>query len=85
MVAWRVDENDTDYIGGVFSSFTAVSHCYARVVPEIFGYNLFTMVHARNEEEMESIVNKMSSVSGLKDFQIIRSIKELKKISMSYF
>lgn len=85
MVAWRINEETADSIGGIFASFTEVSHCYVRAVPENFGYNLFTMVHARSKEEMEEIVNKMSSLSGLKDFQVIRSIKELKKISMSYF
>jgi hypothetical protein len=85
MIAWKVDEDEADRIGEMFSSFTAVSHCYLRDVPENFGYNLFTMVHAHNEDELKKSAETMSSISGLKDFQVIRSIKELKKISISYF
>jgi DNA-binding Lrp family transcriptional regulator len=85
MIAWRVDEDQTDIVGELFASFAAVSHCYRRTVPENFSFNMFTMVHARNEDELKEIIDTMSFQSGLKDFQAIRSIKELKKISMSYF
>jgi DNA-binding Lrp family transcriptional regulator len=85
MIAWKVQEDEADRIGEMFSSFTAVSHCYLRDVPENFDYNLFTMVHAHNEVELKKTAETMSAISGLKDFQVIRSIKELKKISISYF
>lgn len=85
MVAWKVEENEVDRVGETLSVFQAVSHCYLRDVPENFGYNLFTMVHARNKDELNITLGKMISACGLKDFQVISSIKELKKVSMSYF
>jgi DNA-binding Lrp family transcriptional regulator len=85
MVAWKVPEAETDRVGKIFSGYAAVSHCYLRSVPEDFGYNLFTMIHARSQEELDQLLVQLISASGLKDYQTINSIKELKKISMSYF
>jgi len=85
LVAWRVDEFKADDIGYTMAGFDAVSHCYRREVPEDFGYNLFTMIHARNDSELSQLVEDISSHTGLKDYTIIRSVKEYKKVSMQYF
>lgn len=85
MAAWKVDERDADRAGQALAAFPAVSHCYLRDVPPDFGYNLFAMVHARTEDELNKTLEKMSSAAGLYDYQVLRSKEELKKVSMSYF
>jgi DNA-binding Lrp family transcriptional regulator len=85
MVAWKVDENTKDQAGQIMADFNEVSHCYLREVPEDFGYNLFSMIHARSEEELSELIDNIARQTGLKDYIIIRSVKEYKKTSMKYF
>jgi DNA-binding Lrp family transcriptional regulator len=83
MVAWSVPEAHVDEIGQRIASFPAVSHCYERGG---FGaFNIFSMIHARTGDKIMEIVNAISHATGINDYQIFRSIKELKKTSMRYF
>ena len=83
MVAWSVPEALVDEVGPTIASFPVVSHCYER-----FGFdrfNIFSMIHARTAGEIMEMVNSISQATGISDYQIFRSIKELKKTSMRYF
>jgi DNA-binding Lrp family transcriptional regulator len=83
MVAWSVPEALVDEVGPKIASSPAVSHCYER---KGFGsFNIFSMIHARTESEIMERVNAISQATGINDYQIFRSIKELKKTSMRYF
>jgi siroheme decarboxylase len=83
MVAWIVPDAHVDEIGYTIASFPAVSHCYER---KGFGrFNIFSMIHARTDHEIMETVNAISQATGINDYQIFRSIKELKKTSMRYF
>jgi len=84
MVAWKVVSDRADEAGNIMAQFAEVSHCYLREVPEIFGYNLFAMVHARSDEQLHEIIVKISEQAELDDYQIIRSLREFKKASMKY-
>ena len=83
MVAWSVPEALVDEVGERIASYPVVSHCYERGG---FGrFNIFSMIHARTEGEIMDRVNDISQATGISDYQIFRSIKELKKTSMRYF
>ncbi len=84
MVAWKVALEDADRVGMIMAGFDEVSHCYLRDVPEEFGYNLFSMIHARSDEEIITLLKQLASQTGLSDYIIIKSIQELKKVSMEY-
>lgn len=84
MVAWKVTLEHADRVGRTMAEFDEVSHCYLRDVPEEFGYNFFTMIHARSYEQINTLLNKLSSRSGINEYVVIRSIRELKKASMEY-
>jgi DNA-binding Lrp family transcriptional regulator len=84
MVAWRVRPEDTERSGDLLAQFGEVSHCYLREVPKDFPYNLFTMVHASSEESLQSTVQSMARQSGLDDYVVLKSCRELKKVSMEY-
>ncbi|MGS0764147.1 siroheme decarboxylase subunit beta [Syntrophomonas curvata] len=84
MVAWKVEAEDADQVGMIMASYDQASHCYLRDVPEEFGYNFFTMIHAGSDEQMERLVEDMAWQTGVKDYIIIRSVRELKKVSMEY-
>jgi DNA-binding Lrp family transcriptional regulator len=83
MVAWSVPEAHVDEIGQRIASFPAVSHCYER--KGFGGFNIFSMIHTRTDDEIMEIVNAISHATDIKDYQIFQSIKELKKTSMRYF
>lgn len=84
MVAWKVTAAQADEAGNVMAGFKEVSHCYLRKVPASFAYRLFTMVHAHNEQELQQLINKIAQYTDLKDYKVIKSIKEYKKASMKY-
>jgi len=84
MVAWKVDVAQADEAGQVMAGFKEISHCYLRKVPNSFAYNLFAMVHAHNEQELLELVSDVSERTAIKDYLVIKSIKEYKKASMNY-
>jgi len=85
MVAWQVDEKRIQKTGKTMASFRAVSHCYRRDPTDQWPYNLYTMVHSRNEEGCRKTVEKMAARSGVAQYAMLFSRKELKKTSMKYF
>ena len=85
MIAWKVDEDRIEDVGQKMASFQQVSHCYRRNPTESWPYNLYTMVHANNEQACREIARKMSQAASVKDYSLLFSREELKKTSMVYF
>jgi DNA-binding Lrp family transcriptional regulator len=85
MVAWQVDESLVDRAGETLAGFSAVSHCYRRNPAPDWPYNLYTMVHARDEKQCLDITREMARQAGIEKYQVLFSRKELKKTSMQYF
>lgn len=83
MTAWKVYA-DTDI--EAFLKEKAISHLYFRTVyPGRWEHPLFAMVHARSDVELKSIINRLSDISGIKDFLSLSSLKEFKKKRVRYF
>ena len=85
MVAWIVDEKRIEEVGEKMSSFKEVSHCYRRNPTNEWPYNLYTMVHANNEDACREIARTMSSETRVENYKLLFSQRELKKTSMKYF
>ncbi|MEF3696338.1 siroheme decarboxylase subunit beta [Desulfolutivibrio sp.] len=85
MVAWYVDDDDMARVGKYMSSRREISHCYHRINCLDWPYNLYTMVHASSPEECRRIVEDLVRESGIDDYAMLLSRKELKKTSMEYF
>ena len=85
MVAWMVAEDRIDEVGQQMASFKAVSHCYRRNPTDDWPYNLYTMIHARDEESCREIARKLSTQASVDSYTLLFSRKELKKTSMKYF
>jgi DNA-binding Lrp family transcriptional regulator len=85
MVAWKVGEDCIDDVGQKLASFRQVSHCYRRNPTKDWPYNLYTMVHAKDEQSCHEIALKMSSATSVEDYTLLFSREELKKTSMKYF
>ena len=85
MVAWFVPEEDVDRVGALMSKRTEISHCYHRVTCMDWPYNLYTMIHGRSPEDCQAVVAAAAAETGLDDYAMLFSLKELKKVSMRYF
>ncbi len=84
MVVWHVPEDRLDSVGKLFVSFTNVSHVYLRPAKKQWPYNLYTMVHASDIEELETKIETMSRQSRITEFRALKTVKELKKVPPAY-
>ncbi len=85
MIVWKVPPERIEEVGKLLASFPEVTHCYERPPFDESGRTLFTMVHASAEEGCLDVVERMAGQTGISDYEIIFSEKELKKTSMTYF
>ena len=85
MVAWKVDEDRVDEAGEKMASFDEVSHCYRRNPTVDWPYNLYTMIHAKDEASCREIAHNISIRTKINTYSLLFSRKELKKTSMKYF
>ena len=85
MTAWKVEDDRVDEVGEIMASFREVSHCYVRKTNEKWPYNLYTMIHAKDEESCHAIAREMSKKARVDQYMLLFSVRELKKTSMQYF
>lgn len=80
MVVWDVPDADVERAGRALAAMPMVSHCYERRrVPGRWDHNLFTMVHARDEAELEGFLRVGGEVTAHAPCQVLRTVKELRK------
>ena len=84
MTVWDVPAEQADAVGKAFAAHPFVSHCYARPRSEEWPYNLYAMVHATTQEELDDRVAQLREESGYAT-QVLVSTREYKKTSMRYF
>ena len=84
-IAWQVDEDHIDTAGKKMASMKAVTHCYRRNPTDDWPYNLYTMIHAKNEKLCWEIARKLAQKAAVDTYALLFSRKELKKTSMKYF
>jgi DNA-binding Lrp family transcriptional regulator len=85
MIVWKVEPERIEEAGQLMAAFPEVTHCYERPPFGEKGGTLFTMVHASSESGCLDIVRLMSEKTGVKEYEILFSERELKKVSMTYF
>jgi siroheme decarboxylase len=85
MVAWKVPEERVEKVGNIMATFREITHCYRRNPAPGWEYNLYTMVHAADEDGCHAIVKKISRDVGETNYTLLFSRQELKKTSMKYF
>ena len=84
MVVFKTESAMTDVIGKELALSPLVSHCYERKSYERWPYNLYAMVHSRLEYEIEAFVESVVKKYRIETYDILYSVKELKKTSMVY-
>ena len=87
MVVWDVPDTRVSELGSCIGRFTCVTLSYRRPrrLPD-WPYNLFTMVHGRNREEVEQKVKEIVDSCGLQDINhtILFSTRRFKQRGASY-
>lgn len=85
LVMWQAPKDKIDKIGTELAQMSQITHCYERECPEGWPYNLYTMLHARSDEELQDLINQISDKYELKEYKSFKTLKELKKTTMQYF
>jgi DNA-binding Lrp family transcriptional regulator len=85
MGVWVVPPERTDEVGKIMASFRGVSHCYLRPTYPDWPYNIFTMVHGQNAKDCQRLLNAISEATGIREYALLFSTKEHKKVRLKYF
>ena len=85
MLCLEVPEADLVRAGEALARNPRVSHCYARPPFEGFPFDLYAMVHARSDEELERALAGAVEAAGSPPHAALRSVRELKKTSFAFF
>ena len=84
MTVWQVPEGRIDEVGRAFAALPYVSHCYERPAFPAWPYNLYAMVHAKTQEELDAYVAEMRTLLGVEP-RVLVSTKEYKKALPVFF
>jgi siroheme decarboxylase len=80
LVAWKIPEKRIQEVGSYISKYKEVTHCYERkTIIEKWEYNLYTVMHARKRSDIEQLVNELSKATAINDYQILYSVRDLKR------
>lgn len=60
-----------------------ISHIYLRRSNRLWPYGLYTMIHARSKEELDSFIHELSTLMNGCKHKVLNTVKEFKKTSFS--
>ncbi|MDH7555109.1 MAG: hypothetical protein QHH74_15815 [Spirochaetota bacterium] len=85
MTVWKADNDRLSDLLREFSTEPSISHLYVReAFPNPWEYPVFAMVHAKSQEELSAIIQKLHSIAKV-DYRSYRSLQEFKKERVKYF
>ena len=84
MIVWKVEPDRIEQAGRLMAEFPEVTHCYERPPFGDNGGTLFTVPRLVGKRMLDT-VRLISEKTGVKDYEILFSERELKKVSMTYF
>jgi len=82
MTVFKAPVKSVAQLGKKLAARPEVTHCYERVAPPEFPYNLYAMIHGRTRKEVIARVRKIARELKLDDYQILFSTREFKKTSL---
>jgi DNA-binding Lrp family transcriptional regulator len=85
MTVWNIPDERVTELGATIGQLGFVSHCYQRPrhLPD-WNYNLFAMVHAKTQAEVDSQIQLISAILGDANlgFEVLYSTRILKKTGL---
>jgi DNA-binding Lrp family transcriptional regulator len=86
MACWVVPDSRIEEAGRRAAAYHQVSHCYQRpAYPPHWPYTLFTMIHGRTKEDVETVVREIARETGIEQRQVLYSTREFKKERVRYY
>jgi DNA-binding Lrp family transcriptional regulator len=85
MGVWVVPSERAEEVGQIMGSFRGVSHCYLRPTYPDWPYSIFTMVHGQKAPDCQAIIDAIAEATGIREYSLLYSTKEYKKIRLRYF
>ncbi len=85
MIVWHCDIEELDSLGEYLARQPEVTHCYHRPAHPEWPYNLYAMVHGRTKGECLRIAARLASLPSLREYKVLFSTKEFKKIRLKLF
>ncbi|MFZ5968447.1 MAG: Lrp/AsnC family transcriptional regulator [Bacillota bacterium] len=87
MVVWIIGDEEKYEVGKMIKNNENISHIYERETRENWPYNLYTMIHGKSPEEIESIVDELSARMDNKTYKVLYTKRQWKKTSpdMKYY
>ncbi|WP_053956553.1 winged helix-turn-helix transcriptional regulator [Inediibacterium massiliense] len=87
MTAWKISESKMDKILYEMKKIQNISHIYERKINEDWPYNLFGMIHGREKEEIENIIEFLSKKMQVTEYTVLYTKQQWKKTSpnIEYF
>ncbi len=85
MCCWDLPESDVLERGRRVASCPEVTHCYERPKTERFPFRLYAMIHTPTWLGTQQLFERITRESGLEGGQLLLSLAEFKKTSMSFF
>lgn len=83
MVVWDVPEEVADKYGLSLANLNYITHCYLRQKANNWPYNLYAMVHARDEEEFKNRLKEVCHIVGNYPYKVLTTKREFKKTSFT--
>ncbi len=86
MVVFAVEESQLDRAGLALASMSAVSHCYQRATASNWPYNLYAMMHAVHDDDLDAVIRQASAAVGPQfRFEVLLTTAEYKKTTAKFF
>lgn len=80
LIAWK-KKSISHQLSQKLKEKGCISHIYLRKSNRLWPYGFYTMVHARSQEELDSIIRGLSGLLGKCEFKVLKTVKEFKKTS----
>ena len=85
MCVWPVAEADVERAGRLLAGAPEVTHCYERPSSPSVPFNLYAMIHAREQAVAKETFQRLSKLASLSGGRMLISVREFKKTSPIFF
>ncbi len=84
MACWIASPEVVETAGKKAAALREVSHCYERKTSPLWSHNLFAMIHGHTRDDCRMSADKISKETGLSEYLLLFSVKEIKKTRIKY-
>lgn len=85
LAVWNVPQQEADQAGLLSSKVNSISHCYLRPTSQEWNYNLYTMIHGKDQHDCQATVDHFARLIGVSDYQLLWTEREIKKQRVRLF